>query len=142
MIPVGKWDPGVCRRRDGRGNAGNDLAYDPAVGQELRFLSASTEDERIAAFKPHYDGFLSSLFQKKRVDVFLGQLVLRRLFARVDKLRLALCKRQEIFIGEIVVNDDVCKLDKLERPQRNELEISGACAYEVNFTHMQELYVV
>ena len=69
---VGQRDPGVCRRRDGRGDARHDLEGHARLSKGVGLLAAAPEYEGVASLQTDYLASLLRPLDEKRVDLRAG----------------------------------------------------------------------
>src|SRR5437764_8494375 len=79
-------DAGVGRARERRRDAGDDLEGDAGGGKLLRFFTAASEDEWIAAFEADDDLSFLRFVDEELVDLLLRQSVLGGVLANIDDL--------------------------------------------------------
>ena len=79
--------------------------------QESYFLSAATEQERIASFQAHHIHAPPRTFDQETVDLILREGVMPTMLADLDPLRVCRCLVEQSGRDETIVEDD------LGRPQ-------------------------
>ena len=99
----------ACIRATGdrRGDAGHDFERDALRPQELYFLAAAAEDERIAALQAHDPPAGLSLFEHDFVDATLPDRMPARLLADADAIGVATRESEHFGRDEAVVQDYV-----------------------------------
>ena len=86
MVAVGQWYARISCAACGRGHTRNDLESNAVFRQGLNFLSATSENERIAAFQPkHAFAFLCQVNQYF-ANLFLRHSVVIGAFSDIDTL--------------------------------------------------------
>jgi hypothetical protein len=133
-IPMGHRDARAQGRRQRRGDARNHLEWDAVSGQELGFLGAAAEQERIAAPQPDHHPALSGLTRQQLADVALPRFVPPYRFAHVDALGRRLHIRQHFLLDQAVIHHYVAALQQPGGLHGEQLGVAGAGAHEVHFS--------
>ena len=97
----------------------------PCAREELEFLAAAPEDERIAALEPHDTATEARMLEHELVDALLRRGMTARLLADADARGIAARECEHLLRHEAVVQDDVRLLQRAQRIQRQQARISG-----------------
>ena len=102
--------------------------------QFLQFFSASSEQERIAPFKPRYLAAFFRLPDQNLVDLLLWYGMMARHFPNVDKGLILPDRRQDILADQMIVYDYIRILKHCLPFQRHKSDISRTCSYQPYFS--------
>ena len=117
---MGQRDPRIGGNRDGGGHAGNDFERDALLTQSLRLLASASEDKRVTAFEAGNDIPPPRLFDKKAVDLLLGEGVIAPLLAGVDPARFSSGVTENLRADQMVVDDHIRLTDACRPAQRDQ----------------------
>ncbi len=112
MLAMGQRHAGVGRTRHRGGNAGHHLEGDAVRLQELQFLAATAEYERVAALQPHHAAASERVLEHQRMDLFLSGAVTAGGLADLDTLGIAPCQCQHRPAYQAVVQDHVSLVER------------------------------
>ena len=87
----------------------------PCAREELEFLAAAAEDERIAALEPHDAAAESRLLEQQLVDTALRHRVTARHLADADAVGIAAREVEDLVGDQPVVQDHVGFLQRAQR---------------------------
>ncbi len=116
-------DSGQRGRGHGRADPGHDLERDTGLGKGERFLSPTSEDERVPALEAHHALAALGGADQDAMDLLLGDVVAARALADVEALRLAR-ELQHGGVHQGVVEHEVGLGQPLGGPAREEIGIA------------------
>ncbi len=128
---MGDGNAGIRGRRDGGGDAGDDLKPHAGGHQCLAFLAAAAKNEWVAALEAHDAPAFEALLDQQAVDLVLGHRVAGGLLADVDLLGIG-AVAQELRVGQVVVDDDLGRLEEGNPADGEEAGVAGASADEID----------
>ncbi len=129
---VGDGDARVGRRRQARGDAGDDLVGDPLRAQPQGLLAAAPEHERIAALQAQHGAPGQGVADHQLLGLLLGHRGAAALLAHEDELGAGAGAVERGGSDEPVVEDHVGAGDQLQRPRGQQPGIAGPGADEVH----------
>ena len=115
------------RRRD----PGNDFKRYSSLRQLFRFLTTSPKDHRVTTLQAGNHFPLQRFFNNERVDLILGNGVIRRTLSGEDQFTSLLGPRHQFRTGECIINEDIAFLDTLFRLERDQAYISRTGAHQI-----------
>ena len=128
---MSEWDPGISRAGHRRRYAGNDLERHTCCSEELGFFSASSKDERVAAFQTHDDLSRTRFVDEQLIDPLLSGRTFAGLLADIDELGV-LRELQEVGMNQTVVGDDFGARENLGSPSRDQSGVAGSGPNEID----------
>ena len=137
VITVCQWNTGVGSTTTGGGNARHHLEVDALSHDQVNFFATPAEDERVPALQTAYFLALFSVMNQQFIDVVLGQRVFIAGLAHVHQLRIPAGKIHDALAHQAVVQDHVGFLQQAQRPERQQVRVTGARPHQVNFTPTQ-----
>ena len=129
----------VRGNRDRRGDAGDDLKGDAVLGQELQFLSASSEKEGISPLQADHPVPLLRFFQNQLIHFPLRHGVVAGPFSDIDGARGVGNHGKHTGTYEAVVQHHICILKDFFSLDCEQALVSGAGSYEPYFTFLHFL---
>ena len=124
MIAVGERDAGVRGAGHRRGDPGHHFVGNVLRAQELQFLAAAAEHERVAALESHHAPPGPGVFQHQRVDAVLRGVMAAGFLGHLDTLGIAAGERQCLGAHQAVVQDHVRLVHRPQRAQREQARIA------------------
>jgi hypothetical protein len=122
---------GISWRRDAGGYAWDDFERNARLGEDLRLLASTPEDEWIAALEPNNALPFPGKPNEEGTDLLLPGGI-GAPAALSDIVLLGVQSDEQRWIGERVVHYRVAALEQLASAHRNETRISGARAHEIH----------
>ena len=126
---MGHRDSGVGRHGQSGSHAGHFLKGNAVFLQQLQLLTASAEQEGVAALQTNHTFPLQRLFQQNLIDPILGHGVVAGLFADIDFFRIFRHQTQNVGADQPVKDHDLRLSKGFQALPGQKARITGACAH-------------